>query len=172
MHFFCNFVGIAYLCMNKHHIMKRLLTILALLSALAVACTTQGRGEQGAQELLEEAQTAFDGGQYDKAITTIERLRRDYPKAVEQRRAALELYKEASLKKTQAELAQTDSLLEAAKARYSRLQQELLSGQWIKGQGVKSKEHEMTEACRLVDSLQVQFDTQCAKIKYIHRRQK
>ena len=151
--------------------MKRLLTILALLFVLTVACTTQGRGEQEAQELLKEAQTAFDGGQYDKAISTIERLRH-YPKAIEQRRAALELYKEASLKKAQAELAQTDSLLEAAKAHYSRLQQELLSGQWVKGQGVKNKEHEMTEARRLVDSLQVQFDTQCAKIKYIHRRQK
>ena len=153
-------------------VMKRLLTILALMSVLTVACTTQGRGEQEAQELLKEAQTAFDGGQYDKTISTIERLRHDYPKAIEQRRAALELYKEASLKKAQAELAQTDSLLEAAKAHYSRLQQELLSGQWVKGQGVKNKEHEMTEARRLVDSLQVQFVTQCAKIKYIHRRQK
>ena len=152
--------------------MKRILTMLTMLTALIVACTTQGSNEQGAQKLLEEAQTALDEGQYEKVISTIERLRHDYPKAVDQRRAALELYKEASLKKTQAELARTDSLLEVAKARYSLLQQELLNGQWVKGQGAKNKENEMTEARRLVDSLQVQFDTQCAKIKYIHRKQR
>lgn len=152
--------------------MKRILTILTLLTVLMAACTTAGSNKQGAQELLDEAQTALDEGQYDKCISTIERLRHDYPKAVDQRRAALELYKEVSLKKTQSELARTDSLLEAAKARYSRLQQELLNGQWVKGQGAMSKEHEMTETRRLVDSLQVQFDTQCAKIKYIHRKQR
>ncbi|MBQ8656520.1 MAG: hypothetical protein IJ527_05660 [Prevotella sp.] len=146
--------------------------IIAALCALTLAaCGPQGSKEHDAQALLEEARAAMDAGEYAKTINTIERLRHDHPKAVKERREGLELYKQASLKLAEQQLAQTDSLLEAAKERYNSLQYELLHHQWTKA-NLSYKQHELTRARLRMDSLQVEFDTQCAKIKLIHRKSK
>ena len=74
---------------------------------------------------------------------------------------------DSALQKAQQELAQTDSLLEAAKVRHQQLQQAIKKDPYS-----KRLERELTEARRLVDSLQVSWNTQGAKIKYLHRKQK
>ena len=118
--------------------------------------------DNGAKEMLKKAQTAYDEGRYDEALTTIKQLRHDHPQAVEERKAALALFQEASLKQAQQELAQTDSLLEAAKKRYETLMKQMKSNPYS-----KQLEHELTEARCIQDSLRVQWNTQGAKIRAI-----
>jgi hypothetical protein len=74
---------------------------------------------------------------------------------------------DSALQRAQQELAQTDSLLEVAKVRHQQLQQAIKKDPYS-----KRLERELTEARRLVDSLQVSWNTQGAKIKYLHRKQK
>ena len=74
---------------------------------------------------------------------------------------------DSALQQAQAELAQTDSLLEAAKKRHRQLEGSIKDNPYS-----KQLERDLTETRRVRDSLQVAFDTQCAKIKYLHRKQK
>lgn len=74
---------------------------------------------------------------------------------------------DSALQKAQQELAQTDSLLEAAKVRHQQLQEATKKDPYS-----KRLEREMTEARRIMDSLQVSWNTQGAKIKYLHKKQK
>lgn len=149
--------------------MKKLTVLLLTGVLLFTACNWKKENE--AKTLLEKARTEYKEGRYSEAINTIERLRSEHPKAIEERKEALKLFQDASLKQAQQDLARTDSLLELAKKRYDVLQHELLTGQWLKTD-VNRKQQEMTDARRERDSLQVRFDTQCAKIRYIHKKQK
>ncbi len=145
--------------------------IVCLLTVILLTGCQLFKKNDEAKALLEKARKEYKEGRYDEAINTIERLRNEHPKAIEERKEALKLFQDASLKQAQQDLSRTDSLLELAKQRYDVLQHELLTGQWLKSD-VNKKQEEMTEARRQRDSLQVRFDTQCAKIRYIHRKQK
>ena len=123
--------------------------------------------DNGAKEMLQKAQTEYDEGRYSEALNTIEQLRSEYPEAIEERRQALRLFQEVSLKQAQEDLARTDSLLEDVKRRQDRLQAAMKQNPYS-----KQIERDLTEARRLKDSLQVRFDTQCEKIKYIHKKMK
>lgn len=134
-----------------------------------VAC---GNNKQAAAEaLLEQATTQFENKQYDHAFRTIDSLRRTYPEAIEARKAALKLYQEVALKQAQDDLANTDSLLLRVKAEY-----EQMSVRVAEAKAALKATPEMLQALTLKrmerDSLQVRFDVQCAKIKYIHKKQK
>ena len=74
---------------------------------------------------------------------------------------------DSALQQVQQELAQTDSLLEEMKRLHDKLQGDIKTKPYS-----KQLEYDLTETRRLRDSLQVEFDTQCAKIKYLHRKQK
>ena len=69
---------------------------------------------------------------------------------------------DSALQQVQQELAQTDSLLEAAKKRYETLMKQMKSNPYS-----KQLEHELTEARCIQDSLRVQWNTQGAKIRAI-----
>lgn len=123
--------------------------------------------DNGAKEKLQKAQTEYEEGRYSEALNTIEQLRSEYPEAIEERRQALRLFQEVSLKQAQEDLARTDSLLEDVKRQQDRLQAAMKQNPYS-----KQIEHDLTEARRLRDSLQVRFDAQCEKIKYIHKKMK
>ena len=123
--------------------------------------------DNGAKEKLQKAQTEYEEGRYSEALNTIEQLRSEYPEAIEERRQALRLFQEVSLKQAQEDLARTDSLLEDVKRQQDRLQAAMKQNPYS-----KQIEHDLTEARRLRDSLQVRFDTQCEKIKYILKKMK
>ena len=74
---------------------------------------------------------------------------------------------DSALQKAQQELAQTDSLLEAAKVRHQQLQEAIKKDPYS-----KRLERELTEARCIMDSLQVAWNTQGAKIKFLHKKQK
>ena len=149
---------------------KLKLLVLALAAVLMAACGGSSAQEK-AEELLRQADFDFEHGRYDMALASIDSLRKIYPNAVEVRRRALTLYQNISLKQAQEDLEQTDRLLQVARRDYDYIRQEVEK----RRSDLKATPEQlrtMTLTKMKLDSLQVRFDMQCAKIKYIHKRQK
>lgn len=150
--------------------MKARLIIISIIVAVMAACDGNSAQKQ-AEEMLKQANFDYEHGRYDMAIQAIDSLRKIYPNAVDVRRKALTLYQNISLRQAQEDLEQTDQLLQEAKRDYEFVKTE-----------VEKRRAELTATAEelqtvtlmkmKVDSLQVRFDVQCAKIKYIHKRQK
>ena len=87
--------------------------------------------------------------------------------AQELRDQAREEFLDSALHQAELDLKRTDSLLEEMKKVHEQLQGNIKNTPYS-----KQLERDLTEARRIRDSLQVEFDTQCAKIKYLHRKQK
>lgn len=150
--------------------MKRHITAALTIAVALAACSGSGARSE-ADRLLERANTEFESKQYDKALRTIDSLRRVYPNAIETRKQALKLYQDISLRQAQDDLALTDSALQAAKATYRQLKDSVEK----KRASLTATENELSSLNLTkvrMDSLQVRFDVQCAKIKYIHKKQK
>lgn len=148
--------------------MKKLLAA-AITAAALTACGNKADAE--AELMLEKAGTEFENKQYGQALATIDSLRRAYPDAIEVRKRALALYQDIALRQAQEDLARTDSALQAEKARYAVLKDSVEK----KRASLTATEAELSELNHTkarIDTLQVAFDTQCAKIKYIHKKQK
>ena len=147
--------------------------IFALLGIAACCCLASCDNSQQkmADSLLKEAEQLFNKGEYDKALTKIDSLRNIYPNAIETRKKELGLYQSIALKQAQEDLANTDSILQAVTHDYNYQKTKV------------DKDREMLRATKeelsmlnktkvKLDSLRVRFDMQCAKIKYIHKKQK
>lgn len=90
---------------------------------------------------------------------------------IEQRWAALKHKQDSSLQAAQQELAVIDSTLQTVSARYERMKQEVEAHR----QALKATEEELSRLNQLRahrDSLQVQWSTLGAKIKYIRQKQR
>ena len=124
-----------------------------LLASLLVACKQSE--DKKARALLQKIEHLYASGNYQAALDSIRRLRRDFPQAVESRRRALVLWQEASLKAAQQDIARTDSALQAETARYQQAKT-LRERNFI---GIKK------------DSLQIRYDALCGTVRVIHRRQ-
>lgn len=148
--------------------MKKLLAA-AITAAALTACGNKADAE--AELMLEKAGTEFEEKQYDKALATIDSLRRAYPEAIEVRKRALALYQDIALRQAQDALARTDSALQATKARYAVLK-DSVEKKRASLTATKAELSELNHTKARIDTLQVAFDTQCAKIKYIHKKQK
>ena len=98
----------------------------------------------------------YESGNYRAALDSITVLRDRYPAAIEARKAALVVWQNASLKMAQADVAQTDILLQQTIAKIAsttdRYERNLL--------GVRR------------DSLQARYDAMCGVVKMIRMRQK
>lgn len=147
----------------------RLFVILFIAATLMASCG--GSAQQKAEELLRQADFDFEHGHYDMALASIDSLRKIYPNAVDVRRRALVLYQNISLKQAQEDLERTDRLLQVARRDYEYIKREV-----EKRRSDLNATAEQLQTLTLtkmkLDSLQVRFDMQCAKIKYIHKRQK
>lgn len=146
----------------------RLLTI-SIAAAMMAACVNET--QRKAEELLKQARFDYEHGRYEMALASIDSLRKIYPNAVEVRRKALELYQNVALKQAQEILEETDKELQEALREYDFVKREVDK----RKAELRVTEGELQTVAivkKKVDSLQVVFDTQCAKIKYIHKRQK
>ena len=146
-------------------------TLAALFAAALLASCGENEAQKAASSLLERADTEFESGQYDKALRTIDSLRKVYPNAVETRKQALQLYQRIALRQAQEDLAHTDSLLQAVNADYNYQKTKVEKDK----QELRATPEELqmlTLTKMRLDSLRVRFDVQCAKIKYIHKKQK
>ena len=143
----------------------------AWLTALLMTTACADGNQQKAEALLQQANEQFEKGQYDRALISIDSLRELYPNAIDTRKRALKLYQDVELKRSQEELAVVDSLLEQAKHDYDALKQQADADR----AALRATEQQLqrtNEALAHRDSLQTRFDVLCAKIKYIHKKQK
>lgn len=147
-----------------------IMTIALCTLTMAASCGADN-AEKQAQEMLTAAEEMVENGDYQKALDAIDTLRANFPKAIETRKRALTVYQDAALRQAQANLAVTDSLLEAAKREY---EEKKVVVEDAKARLCATAEQltDLTMTRLRRDSLQVVFDTECAKIKYIHKKQK
>lgn len=143
--------------------------ILFLLTVVLVACsdTTQ----KAAEQMLQQANQQFEQGLYDRALITIDSLRKVYPGAIDTRKRALKLHQDIELKRSQEELAIIDSTLQAVKHDYEYQKQKVEKDK----KELRATPEELTMLTKTRvrrDSLQTRFDVLCAKIRYIHKKQK
>ncbi len=147
--------------------MKHLVWI--LLAAMLVACSDEK--QKAAEEMLQKASLQFEQRQYDRALITIDSLRKVYPGAIETRKQALILQQNIELKRSQEELAIVDSLLQVVKSDYETLKLKVEKDK----QELRATPEELTMLTKTRvrrDSLQTRFEVLCAKIRYIHKKQK
>ena len=132
--------------------MKQLFTLMAVL--LLAACAQSE--EEKAQACLSAIDSLYAQGKYRETLDSVTSLRERFPKAIEARRHALKVWQDASLKMAQAEVAQTDILLQQTIAQ-------------IPSAG------SLYQRNRLLvrrDSLQARYDAMCGVVRMIHLRQK
>jgi hypothetical protein len=139
--------------------------------AVIALTSCQDNNQQAAVQMLEKADELFREQQYDRALIVIDSLRKVYPTAVETRKQALRLQQDIELKRSQEELAIVDSMLEAVKHDYVYQKQKVEKDK----QELRATPEELTMLTKTRvkrDSLQTRFDVLCAKIRYIHKKQK
>ena len=147
--------------------MKKILFI--VLAAAITACSNST--QRAAEAMLQKADQQFQQGHYDRALITIDSLRKVYPGAIETRKQALRLYQNIELKRSQEELTALDSTLETVKQQYEALRQQVDTHKQL----LQATPEELTLLTRTRvhrDSLQTRYDALCAKIRYIHKKQK
>ena len=141
--------------------MKHLVWI--LLAAMLVACSDEK--QKAAEQMLQKASLQFEQRQYDRALITIDSLRKVYPGAIETRKQALILQQNIELKRSQEELAIVDSLLQVVKSDYETLKLKVEKDK----QELRATPEELTMLTKTRvrrDSLQTRFEVLCAKIRY------
>lgn len=143
--------------------------IFALIAMLLLASCGGNSIDKKAGELLNEAQAEFESGEYTKAISTIDSLRKKFPKAIEARKKALSLYQQVELKRAELRVQDADTVLQRVEQEYQKMKATV--------DGLKSKGSATVDQLRNVnllrvkrDSLKTVFDVECAKIKYIKKR--
>ena len=137
---------------------------------LTVSCGGSD-AQQAAENMLEQAEKYFSEGSYDRAKIAIDSLRKVYPGAVETRKKALKLFQNISLKEAQEDLAVTDSALQAVTLDYKYFKDKVNRDK-AELRATAEELETLTRTKMKLDSLKVRFDMQCAKIKYIHKKQK
>ena len=149
----------------------RKLTTVAILMLVILLTACQDAKQQEAARMLERAGQLFDEQRYDRALIVIDSLRKTYPGAIETRKQALILQQNIELKRSQEELAIVDSLLQVVKSDYETLKLKVEKDK----QELRATPEELTMLTKTRvrrDSLQTCFDVLCAKIRYIHKKQK
>ena len=136
---------------------------------MLVAC---GKSPQEQAALLaEQASTLCEEGQFDKARTLIDSLRRTYPDNVEARKAALRLHQQVELKAAQENLLRADSLLVLANRELETLQKQVDAHKaTLTATAEELTLLTMTRMRR--DSIRTLYETLGAKIRYIRKKQK
>lgn len=147
---------------------KTLAAVMA--GALLLSCGGDSADRQ-AGELLRQARAQYEKKEYGKALATIDTLRKTCPEAIEARRQALRLFQEVELSRARQDLEAVDSQLTRAGQELSRMEQEVGKAK-AEGKATAGQLTALTRKRMERDSLQTRFDMQCAKIKYIHKKQK
>lgn len=127
-----------------------------LMAVAAVTLLSCGPTESdNAAELVAQIEQLYADGKYQTVLDSITSLRQRYPKEVEARRRVLPIWQDASLRIAQADIARTDSALQATIA-------EMEAAKTI-------RERNFIGIRR--DSLQVRYDVLVGTVRVIHRRQ-
>ena len=133
--------------------MKKMMLTIALMLAF-VACTQRTTEDDKAARLLEKIEKLNREGAYAAALDSITSLRQQFPRAVNARRRALEIWQEASLKMTQDDIGRTDSALQAV-TRQMEAETNIYKRNML---GVKR------------DSLQARYEGLIGTVRVIHKK--
>lgn len=127
-----------------------------LTAVAAVTLLSCGPTESdNAAALVAQIEQLYADGRYQTVLDSITSLRQRYPKEVEARHRVLPIWQDASLRIAQADIARTDSALQATIA-------EMEAAKTI-------RERNFIGIRR--DSLQVRYDVLVGTVRVIHRRQ-
>ena len=125
----------------------------AVAAVMLLSCgPTEG---DNAAALVAQIEQLYADGKCQTVLDSITSLRQRYPKEVEARRRVLPIWQDASLRIAQADIARTDSALQATIA-------EMEAAKTI-------RERNFIGIRR--DSLQVRYDVLVGTVRVIHRRQ-
>ena len=151
--------------------MRNCLFLTIMAGTLLTASCSDNNAQKAAEDMLLQAEKYFGDGKYDRAKIAIDSLRMLYPNAVETRKKALTLFQNISLKEAQEDLAVTDSALLATTKVYEEMKRQVDEAK-AQLRATPNELETLTKTKMKLDSLKVRFDMQCAKIKYIHKKQK
>lgn len=144
-----------FLSFNSNFVpmMKKMMLTIALVLAFA-ACTQRTTEDDKAAQLLEKIEKLNREGAYAAALDSITSLRQQFPRAVNARRRALEIWQKASLKMTQDDIGRTDSALQAV-TRQMEAETNIYKRNML---GVKR------------DSLQARYEGLIGTVRVIHKK--
>lgn len=150
---------------------NRLIMTICVAAAVVMTACSSNDAQKSAEGMLEKAEKYFSEGSYDRAKIAIDSLRKVYPGAVETRKKALKLFQDISLKEAQEDLALTDSIMQKVGLDYKYIKDKVEKDK-AELRATAEELELLTRTKMKYDSLKVRFDMQCAKIKYIHKKQK
>lgn len=150
---------------------NRLIMTICVAAAVVMTACSSNDAQKSAEGMLEKAEKYFSEGSYDRAKIAIDSLRKVYPGAVETRKKALKLFQDISLKEAQEDLALTDSIMQKVGLDYKYIKEKVEKDK-AELRATAEELELLTRTKMKYDSLKVRFDMQCAKIKYIHKKQK
>ena len=150
---------------------NRLIITICVAAAVVMTACSSNDAQKSAEGMLEKAEKYFSEGSYDRAKIAIDSLRKVYPGAVETRKKALKLFQDISLKEAQEDLALTDSIMQKVGLDYKYIKEKVEKDK-AELRATPDELELLTRTKMKLDSLKVRFDMQCAKIKYIHKKQK
>ena len=150
---------------------NHLILPICIAAALTMTSCSGNDAQKAAEDMLVEAEKSFSEGSYDRAKIAIDSLRKVYPGAVETRKKALKLFQDISLKEAQEDLALTDSIMQKVGLDYKYIKDKVEKDK-AELRATPDELELLTRTKMKLDSLKVRFDMQCAKIKYIHKKQK
>ena len=150
---------------------NRLIITICVAAAVVMTACSSNDAQKSAEGMLEKAEKYFSEGSYDRAKIAIDSLRKVYPGAVETRKKALKLFQDISLKEAQEDLALTDSIMQKVGLDYKYIEEKVEKDK-AELRATAEELELLTRTKMKYDSLKVRFDMQCAKIKYIHKKQK
>ena len=150
---------------------NRLIITICVAAAVVMTACSSNDAQKSAEGMLEKAEKYFSEGSYDRAKIAIDSLRKVYPGAVETRKKALKLFQDIALKEAQEDLALTDSIMQKVGLDYKYIKEKVEKDK-AELRATAEELELLTRTKMKYDSLKVRFDMQCAKIKYIHKKQK
>ena len=147
--------------------MKATLPIITAIMLIMVSCSDNSK--ERATNLLEQAATAEQQGMHEKALELIDSLRHTYPKAIEQRGKAIEIYRAATEAKFQENVKIHDELVKAFDEQLNQKEKEV---EKRRKAGIATEEDytALTTIRSMRDSVKARFDAECAVIRKIRQK--
>ena len=131
-----------------------------LLMAVGACASLPESSEEQASQLLGEARSLLSEGRYDSARDTIMSLRRQYPTALDARRAAILTLDSIELMAARDSVARYEAELQAARLAFQQMLPRV--------EGHTNEAYYAQQ--RLVKNMEQHFDELCAKVKFFLRK--
>lgn len=134
--------------------MNKYIWLIGCCMFFASSCTKTE--DEKAAQLLSQIRVLYEQKEYRQTLDSITSLRNRFPNALQSRKEALAIWQNASLKQAQADVAKTDSALQAVLMEIP-----------------KERNRYKANMMRVrSDSLQARYEAMCGVVRMIHMRQK